>query len=94
MPARTFDPKNARLIVTSGGHIAVESETMGASEQAALFGPDGVLLPQFLASLIDDLLEMILTAPDSSDAERLRSLANDLKASQAKLETALAKLGV
>jgi len=42
--------------------------------------------------MLDDLLEVILAAPKPSDAARLRSLANDLKTSQAKLETALAQL--
>ena len=92
MATQSIDPKNARLIITSEGQIAVECDLMGAQEQATIFGPDGDMPPQSLSTMLDDLLEVILAAPDPSDAARLRSLAHDLKTSQAKLETALAKL--
>ena len=92
MTTQSIDPKHARLIITSEGQIAVECELMGAEEQAKIFGPDGDMPPQSFAAMLDDLLEVILAAPKPSDAARLRSLANDLKTSQAKLETALAQL--
>ena len=92
MTAKSFNPENARLIVTSGGHFAVECDDLSAREQADLLGPSGIMPPQSLTSMVDELLEMLLAAPDSTDAARLRSLADDLIASHAKVEIALAKL--
>lgn len=92
MRQSTFDLENASLILTSTGFVAVYVEDMGMEEQAELFGSDGVLPPQSLSQLVDDLLKTILATPDSSDAARLRSLANDLKASSEKVEMILSQL--
>ncbi len=89
MQPTQVDLTTTRVFLTHSGYVALECATLDGAQQLNLFGPNGVLQPRRFSELVDEMLETLAAAPDKSDAAGLKSLANDLHASLAKVEAAL-----
>ena len=92
MQPTQVDLTTTRMFLTHSGYVALECDALDPAEELKLFSPDGVIPPRRLVDLVGDMLQTLATTPDKSDAEGLKSLAHDLKASLKKVEAVSANL--
>lgn len=90
--AYLVDPKQLKVHLTTTGFVSIETDRHSPDEQQAMFGTNGVNPPRSIALLLDNLLDDVSAAPDGADAAELRSMANDLRDSLAKVENFIARL--
>lgn len=92
MTAPMIDPTRVNLFITSTGYVGLECDDLGADDQLALFGPEGVCPPRAFDDLLDILLAQIEKTPAPHDAERLGRFVQMLEHALFKTKTAAGRI--
>jgi hypothetical protein len=86
-----FDELDVGLVLLPSGVVALDAAALPAGELETLLADKG--LPQATFSkLVDAMIEQIANAPDASDGEDLRRLAQDFEQAARALRAALAEI--
>lgn len=87
-----IDRAQLELFLTSTGYVALSAPHLDMAQEAALFGSDGLLAPQPISSLVEDLLSTLRAAPSDEDAADLKGCEAEFRDSLSQIKAVLAAL--
>ena len=92
MASTYIDGSLLKVFLTSTGYIALSSNQLDATDEAALFGSSGRIPPRAVSDLIRDMLGDMQAAPQADDASDLRHLETELTSSLSQIQDALKRI--
>lgn len=89
MASTTIDASLMKVFLTSTGYIALCSNQLDQTDEAALFGSNGKIPPRPLADLVQDMLSDLKITREPSDVSDLIKLERALEQSLEDVQSAI-----